>query len=415
MGLRVGICGAAVASAVMLCAGSAACTGQQADVVIHLPERMVLVDENVPISVTGLKAGGTVVLRANDSSVNKRAFASWARFRADGQGTVDVRRDAPLAGTYTGVAATGLLWSMRPNGQHEWLDIPAFAGQRVTVTADVDGRRVASASFVRSLRGPGVRQVSLRVRQDGFHGEFLIPAGISSGKPAVMVLGGSEGGTSGELMGNLLASHGYRALAVGYFDEPGLPDELSNIPLEYFAKALGWLAKQPGVDPERIVVIGASRGSEAALLAAAHFPELVHGVVGLVPSNVVVSGTDYGPSWTRDGKPLPHDGFGPLAVSPAYEIPVERIGGPVLLVCGRVDHIWQSCAMADAIAERRRAQDPPADTSVLAYPKAGHGVAFMIPNLASSDPRLDGDDPSANQHAITNAWPKLLHYLARQT
>ena len=68
---------------------------------------------------------------------------------------------------------------------------------------------------------------------------------------------------------------------------PGLPSSLENIPLEYFERALRWLAKQPAVDPHRIVTFGSSRGGEASLLIASTFPRLVHGAVGYVPSAAV--------------------------------------------------------------------------------------------------------------------------------
>ena len=75
------------------------------------------------------------------------------------------------------------------------------------------------------------------------------------------------------VLARMLAAHGYPALAVAYFGVPGLPQNLSAILLEYFERALGWLAAQPGVDPARLVVLGGSRGSEAAELLAVHDPD----------------------------------------------------------------------------------------------------------------------------------------------
>jgi acetyl esterase/lipase len=66
----------------------------------------------------------------------------------------------------------------------------------------------------------------------------------------------------------LLAAHGYPTLSLAYFGEPGLPRELVNVPLEYFARAVRVLRRQPGVDPDHIAVMGDSRGGEAALLVA---------------------------------------------------------------------------------------------------------------------------------------------------
>ncbi len=116
-------------------------------------------------------------------------------------------------------------------------------------------------------------------------GEFWHPTATSEARPAVLVLGGSEGGLPGVLLPAMLASAGYPALGVAYFGEPSLPNVLSRIPLEYFAKALSWLARQPGVNPAEIAVLGISRGSEAAQLLGVYYPKLVHAVIASVPAD----------------------------------------------------------------------------------------------------------------------------------
>jgi acetyl esterase/lipase len=103
----------------------------------------------------------------------------------------------------------------------------------------------------------------------------------------VVVFGGSEGGNFMIDAAGLLAAHGYPTLSLAYFGEPGLPKELVNVPLEYFARAVRVLRRQPGVDPDHIAVMGDSRGGEAALLVASTFPHLIHGAIGLVPSATV--------------------------------------------------------------------------------------------------------------------------------
>jgi uncharacterized protein len=104
----------------------------------------------------------------------------------------------------------------------------------------------------------------------------------------VLLLGGSEGGLPSPLVADMLAGQGYDVLGVGYFGLPGLPSTLSGIPLEYFARALRWLARQPGVDPAKIAVLGVSRGSEAAQLLGVHYPGLVHAVIASVPSDAAL-------------------------------------------------------------------------------------------------------------------------------
>jgi dienelactone hydrolase len=233
------------------------------------------------------------------------------------------------------------------------------------------------------------------------------------------LLGGSEGGTPSSLLAARLAANGFPTLELAYFKAPGLPQTLTNIPLEYFEHALEWLGKQPQVDPRRIAVIGISRGSEAALLLGVHYPSLVHAVIPLVPSGVVncgivgggrVSGC-IGPAWTLNGKPLPYthefDNPKPTDV-PAAVIPVERIRGPVLLACGRLDVTWNSCEYARAIVDRMRSKG--AAPSFYAYPSAGHGVGALLPDEPGYT-LYDGNVPGDEQ-ARERLWPHVRSFLA---
>ncbi|HEV2594601.1 MAG TPA: hypothetical protein VGU01_05310 [Sphingomicrobium sp.] len=63
--------------------------------------------------------------------------------------------------------------------------------------------------------------------------------------PALLVLGGSEGGhATAYRQAQLLAGHGFAAFALAYFGEAGLPSTLENIPLEYsVARSTGSAAR----------------------------------------------------------------------------------------------------------------------------------------------------------------------------
>ncbi len=172
------------------------------------------------------------------------------------------------------------------------------------------GRRIGSATVTQTLVRPGVTEHTESVAKAGFVGDYFKPPG-SARRPAVIVWGGSEGGLGeSPAWAAMLASRGIPALAVAYFDEPGLPCALDYIPLEYFVKAIDWLRKQPEVEPGRVWTLSASRGSEADLLVAAHWPALVHGVIAAAPSSVVwgaISGECRSlgyTAWTLHGQPL---------------------------------------------------------------------------------------------------------------
>lgn len=232
----------------------------------------------------------------------------------------------------------------------------------------------------------------------------------------MIVIGGSEGGEP-VVLGALLASHGFPALALAYFGEPGLPQTLTNVPLEYFRTALKWLARQPNVDPARVELVGGSRGGEGARLIAATYPSLVHAVAALVPCSFVNPGNPPtlppSPAWTLDGKAVPFSTAtrypGNPPQSPDAVIPVERISGPVFLVGGGADGVWPSAAYVRTIVARLAARGRH-DVTSLVYPRAGH-FAAAPPYYPWSDPRAGGS-PQADAAAQAATWPKLLRFLA---
>ena len=77
--------------------------------------------------------------------------------------------------------------------------------------------------------------------------------------PVIVVLNGSGGGLN-EPRAALYASHGYAALALGYFKAPGLPDYISNTPLEYFENALQWVHRHLQPHRGQVALSGQSRG-----------------------------------------------------------------------------------------------------------------------------------------------------------
>jgi dienelactone hydrolase len=257
----------------------------------------------------------------------------------------------------------------------------------------------------------------LRPADVGFHGEMFSPD-VPTSRPAVLVIGGSGGGLlDSSYIAAGLADAGFPALAIAYFEEPGLPDRLEAIPLEYFVTALRWFAGQPGVDPAAVVTWGVSRGSEAALLLGVNFPDLVHGVAALVPGNVVLCAypTCPQPAWTLNGTPLPFQTvFGPIPTTPEAAIPVEDIIGPTFLVCGENDNTWPSCPMAEAVVDRLDQQPDPPSHVLLQYAGVGHEIGFLRPASGefSTGTSPYPPTPAATEKARKRAWPRALRFLA---
>jgi len=232
----------------------------------------------------------------------------------------------------------------------------------------------------------------------------------------------------------LMAQRGYAVLQVAYFDIPGLPKDLGLIPLEYFKTAIDWLRAQPGVDPDRIGIVGGSIGSEVALTVASRYRE-IKVAVATMPSNVVWPGIvhtlgDPPSTFTLGGQPLPYVPYGGGVFTTVYDlyakgllaedqhkdaiIPVERINGPVMLVCGKADTLWPSCPMSEQAAARLKALHFKHPVELLEYDNAGHAV-FGQP-YDPANPRIStlteyGGTIEGNQAARKDSWARSMAFL----
>lgn len=231
-----------------------------------------------------------------------------------------------------------------------------------------------------------------------------------SGK-ALIVLGGSEGNENIPLnLGARFAREGIAALGLCYWNVPGLPTELVEVPVESVERACAFLR---GRGYGRIGVYGISKGGELALLAASLMSELTcavalspldHVMPGITGSGGLVSkGVSARSSWTWRGEPLPCAPGGAclpyagiirrmiaeqqLDMRFVYErmlegasaesaIQVERINGPVLLVSPERDAMWPSDEACRRIELRLRTHGHPWEVVRLSYEHASH---IMVP------------------------------------
>lgn len=237
----------------------------------------------------------------------------------------------------------------------------------------------------------GVDRELLTVDEDGLVGEFWAPGDPDGRRPGILYLGGSGGGVP--FGGGPLALAGYPTLALAYHGADGLPDTLSEIPLEGFREGLEWLAARPEVDPERLIVWGTSRGGEAALLIGSTFPDAVSGgVVANVPSDRAGPSYPDGTraAWTLDGEPVADRDEQGRVLLGGMPIEVERIEVPVLLTCGEQDARWPSCTMSRWVVARFEDHDHPHPVTLHAYEDAGHD-AILPPLPVPADVREAGN------------------------
>jgi dienelactone hydrolase len=280
------------------------------------------------------------------------------------------------------------------------------------------------------LAAPG--PTGARVNSGGILGN-LYPAQGDGQHAAILLVGGSDGGISHltNLDAIALQSSGFTVLALSYFRGPGQPEALFEIPLETFDRALDWLRAHASVDPAKLGMVGFSKGAEATLLMASRRSD-IRAVVAGSPSSVVWPGINWArwgavaqSSWSVAGRPLQPLPYGKFSITggmrsifeaglkqlelhPESVIPVERIGVPVMLVCGGADQVWPSCEMARQIQARVATGQGPA-VSLLEYPQADHG-AFGSPAL---EPRRfgPGAESDASRQAREDSWPLVVRFL----
>jgi uncharacterized protein len=280
------------------------------------------------------------------------------------------------------------------------------------------------------------------IRQDGIVASFHYAPGVK-GRTAVILVGGSEGGLPPAQDADDLARSGYPTLALAYFQGwrgrgEGLPATLNAIPLEYFFRAIDWLKRQPQVAPDRIVLMGQSRGGELVLLLGSLRPDIA-GVIAFSPSDRVWAGLPvFGappaaprPAWTLAGRPVPFQSPVPqpagamretfLHAQPveAARIPVERIRGPVLLVSSKADALWPSTRFADEAAATLAHRRGKARVQNLQFDDAAHllmGTGPGMTKLQFPGTRftLDfGGTPEGTARARAAAWDAAKRFLAK--
>ena len=396
-------------------------TAQSIEVV---PDR-VMIDEAVAIRATGLTPGERVTIRAKLTDGGGQAWASQADFAADAQGTVDASKQAPVAGSYKELSAMGLIWSMMPASKK----VHAYIAERNLGLQAVDfhllrhGQETAGPHLEQVTLADGIQRIP--VHEDGLRGTLFVPAG-AVGHPAVLVVGGSEGGQPLRPAA-WLASHGYVVLALAYFRFEDLPPQLESIPIEYLQKALQWMSNRPEIGDARVGIMGASRGGELALLLGAMFPR-IGAVVAYAPASVRVASCcrrTGSPAWTWQGKWLPYilpSLMTHLFLRAEASIEVEFTKGPILMISGESDSIWNSAEMGDEVIARLKSHHFVYSFENLKYPHAGHlvGRQEFVPSWHSyirnptSGREIDpGGSAEGDARSSIDSIPKVLEFLRR--
>ncbi|WP_165699985.1 acyl-CoA thioesterase/bile acid-CoA:amino acid N-acyltransferase family protein [Ornithinimicrobium ciconiae] len=424
-------------------------------VTLQVAPRRTRVDDSLSVRIEGLTpyAPADLVVTTTDGAL--RVWTSRSAFRADSEGVIDLTRDAPLTGSsYAGVDPTGPLWSVVGDGTALFRKQRATPLQyRFAVELGTAGEVAVVDAVVRHF---GHRVVEESVAEPGIVGTVHRP-GDRQPRPAVLLLGGSDGGSLNHAA-SLLADEGYVVLALAYFGVEDRPPTLAGIDLDDIDGAVSWLLARPDVTGAQIAAVGISRGAELALQLASDNPR-VGAVVAVAPSALRQPGltTNFSDfthaAWVRGAVPLPFNGsklgmrdwlgsaWGMLRRRPMRQvesfredlrhpdrvrragIAVERCTGPLLLVSGEDDQLWPSAEFADLILARLHAHGRVELAEDLRYARVGHFVAFPM-GIPGMPPSIDlsptsffsidfGGERAEHAAAAVNAWVRQLDFLDR--
>lgn len=286
-----------------------------------------------------------------------------------------------------------------------------------------------------------------QIDTNGFHANYF-SSDNTDNQVTIILIGG---GQWGDYWGQEFAKRGYVGLSLPYTGNRGLPTLIEEIPLEYFEQAVDWLQEQPQVNPKKIIVMGASKNAELALLLASTFPDQINGVIAYAPSSVVWSNTvlpysseKLKPTWTYRQNPIPYipmekikapnsktietltywkEGLNNHAKVEKYEIQVEKINGPILLFSGKDDQVWPSSFMSNMIEERLKANNFKFGFENIRYKNAGHLISSN-PDVISSSQKGQmkisgktydfefGGTVEGDQEAKKDARNKILKFLS---
>jgi len=376
----------------------------------------------------------TVVAAATDGSGSWR---SEVTFIADADGTVDPARHAPISGSYVGIWPTGIIWTMVPEDQTS----SRFNNHRdytLHLSASIDGGVVATTETIRQSPRDGGRIMVSDLNRDGVVGRLWKPATVGN-LPGILYIGGSGGGLN-DTEAAQIAQDGFIVLDLLYFG-PGfsgegsesLPDNLVHVPIEYFGNAVTWLTDQQGVAGNHIGVYGHSRGTEAAVLVAAHY-DIIKAVVVRSPSAVAWMGPGRAgfrkSAWTWQSRQVSflntgiRDGLSwlrklsrgervivtrnmfekPLSNSRRTQralLPVDQIQAPILMISGKEDQQWPSDVMSELLIERLEQAEYPYEFRHVSFEDAGHrpGIPFSPLPIEARQTFANGGTARGNAQA----------------
>ncbi|XP_030415414.1 LOW QUALITY PROTEIN: acyl-coenzyme A thioesterase 5-like [Gopherus evgoodei] len=212
-----------------------------------LPSPKCVFFDPIQITVEGLSPLQKVTLRASLTGENGEFFQSFAYYRAESNGELDLTCSSALAGSYSGVEPMGLLWSLESETPFKRLAknvlTPFYVHVEVFEGHDITNQLVGKCINEQKFLGEGAKRIL--VREGRLKATLFLPT-RSGPFPGLIDLYGT-GGALPEYRASLLASRGFVTLALTYLVFEDIPAFTDILELDYFGEAVEFLQKQQQV------------------------------------------------------------------------------------------------------------------------------------------------------------------------
>ncbi|NXG65468.1 ACOT5 thioesterase, partial [Hemiprocne comata] len=395
------------------------------------PAARSLFDEPLAIAVQGLGPRQQVTLRTSLRDETGELFQASARYQAGDDGELDLARCPALpGGSFSGLEPMGLLWALQPQKPY-WcmlkkdvqspflLQLEVFEGH-----GEAPGRLLAQVQHERAFLRDGMRRVP--VRDGRIRGTLFLPPGEDS-FPGIIDIHGLGGGLF-EHRASLLANHGFATLALAYYQYEDLPQQPTELHLEYFEEAVNYMLQHPQVKGPGLGLLGYSKGADLSLAMAAFLKNIT--AVAALNGPVAITAV---PLCYKDKTipPLPFDeqhikitdshildssegSIDPFQ-APGNQslIPLEKAEAQLLFIVGQDDHVIKSEYYATEVCKLLQAQGKE-NFQILSYPGTGHCIdpPFFPLYPIGKHPIFHkravlGGELRAYSKAQVHAWPQI--------
>jgi esterase/lipase len=393
------------------------------------------------IHITGLSQGEKVILSAFSEDASGSEWTTSSDLTATSRGKITLSFDDSPENNQQRTDLYGYLSSLRPaDNSNKNYHYDRENGFKIRFTVTNSAGQSTSSELVRYYSNPEAELLCDTLDVNGLKGFLYYPEGKNRSYPGIILLSGAQGGLE-KWLARIIASHGYAVLALAYFNYQDLPENLVEIPLEYFEKAIEWMKTNEHVTKDRIGLVGGSKGGELVLLLGSKY-DVFRVIVAWMPAAHVWQAISLSPqsSWSLNGQGLPYVPYGytqedmenlqtgkltsyrlfyHLGLQNADEstisravIPVENIRASILLVSDTDDQSWPSSEFCNMIMQRLAENNFKYGMEHICTQNGGH-TAFLPDLIPDLNRNFNGGNAEDQLKASQLIWKTTLEQLKK--